>query len=207
MIRRHGDAQVPVPADPLALPRDRATDQSNEVDRASLGLEEDLTLDLGRQFATVRGRTATRTGRPGLWREGPTVIQERRLDVQPEPSIAPGSIARNIRYPQNAIAAPGFFSWAANAPDLPPPGPAPAALEPSRVDEYYLSSLFLGLPDSAPWVVAGHERPQPGLEPFQSRPGVMGQPGSGWPVVAPEIPSYGSRVPLLRPRTLIGSAN
>jgi hypothetical protein len=122
------------------------------------------------------------------------------------PAISPGTIARNIRYQQNGIASPGFFSWAANQPDLPPPGPVPAALEPSRVDEYYLSSLALGLPDSAPWVVAGHERPQPGPDGFQSRPGIMGQPSTGWPVVSPSIPSYGSRVPLLRPRTLIGAA-
>lgn len=198
--------QVPVPADPLALPRDRATDQSNQVDRAALGLEADLTLNLGRQ-ETDRRRFVTRAGRPGRFREGRVIMLSPDGNFSPMPAIGAGSIARNVRYPQNAIASPGYFSWAANQPDLPPPGPQPAATEPTRVDEYYLSSLFLGLPDSAPWVVAGETRPQPGLAGFQSKPGVMGQPGTGWPVLAPQIPSYGSRVPLLRPRTLVGSSS
>lgn len=206
MFRSKGNAQLPVPADPYALARDRATDQSNDVDRASLGLEENVTLDLGSQVATVKGRTLTRAGRPGLFREGRTVIQERRLDVEPMPAIGAGTINREITYPPDGIAVPGFFNVAANQPSLPPPGAARATLEPSRVSEYYMSSLWLGLPDSAPWVITG-ERPQPGLQGFQSRPGIQAQPGTGWPVVAPEIPSYGSRVPLLRPRTLIGSAN
>ena len=194
-----------VAADPYALPRDRATDRSDADVWASLGLEEvPGGPNLGDQV-TDPGRFLSRTKRPARWREGRTVMQERRLDVQPMPAIGPGSIARNVRYPQDGIASPGYFSWAANAPDLPAPGPVPAALEPSRVDEYYLSSLWLGQADPAPWVVAGFERPQPGLEGFQSRAGVQGQPSTGWPVLAPEIPSYGARVPLLRPRGLVGS--
>ncbi len=205
MLRRSKEgAQVPVPADPYALPRDRATDQSNAVDRASLGLEDDVSLDLGVQVTDPR-RFVTRTGSPGRWREGRVLMQERNLQFYAEPAIGPGTINRNIDYPSKGQATPGFFSWAANAPDLPPPGPVPEALEPSRVSEYYMSSLWLGQADSAPWVITG-ERPQPGLSGFQSRPGVMAQAATGWPVVAPEVPSFGSRVPLRRPRTLIASA-
>lgn len=206
MFRRTKDnRQVAVAADPYALARDRATDRSNATDRASLGLEDDLTLNLGRQVTDER-RFFTKAGTPGRSWSEPFRPQGRRLDVMPEPAIAPGSIARNIRYPQNAIAVPGFFNVAANQPDLPPPGPAPAAIEPSRVDEYYLSSTFLGIADSPPWVVAGLERPQPGLQPFQSPATVQGQPSSGWPVISPEIPSFGSRVPLRRPRNLVAAA-
>ncbi len=204
MIRTKDNRNVPVAADPYALARDRATDQSNDVTRATLGLEDNPTLNLGEQVATQPGRVETTVGRPGRWREGPVVMQERRLDVMPMPAIGEGTINRNIRYPQNATPVPAYFSWAANR-QIVDSGVEPAAIEPSRVDEYYLSSTWLGITDPAAWVVTG-DRPQPGLEPFQSRPGIMGQPSTGWPVVGPEIPSYGSRVPLLRPRTLIEGA-
>lgn len=208
MFRRTKDGRTQqVGSDPLALPRDPATDRANRTDWQTLGLEERTPPPrLGRQVPTVqaaRRRAFTRSGQPGLWREQPVIVQGRRLDAMPEPQIGAGTINRNIRYPNNGIATPGFFSWAANAPDLPAPGPVAAALEPSRVDEYYMSSTFLGLPDSAAWVVAGLERPQPGLQGFQSPPGVMGQPSTGWPVLAPEVPSYGARVPLRRPRGLV----
>ena len=203
MFRTKDNKQVAVPADPYALRRDRSTDQSNATDRAALGLEDDLSLNLGRQV-TDEARFFTKAGFPGRFREGRVIVQAVDGNYSPEPAIGPGSIARNIRYPQNGIAVGGYFSWAANDLELPPPGPVPEATDPSRVDEYYLSSLFLGLPDSAPWVVAGYDRPQPGLAGFQSPATVMGQPGTGWPVIAPEIPSYGSRVPLRRPRNLVG---
>ena len=208
MIRRtqdDGTAQM-VAADPLALPRDPATDQSNDVVWASLGLEQSPTRpNLGRQFTDPR-RFLTRTGSPGRWREGRQIVGtnppgDRDL---PMPSIGAGTINRNIRYPQDGIPVPGLFSWAANGQQA-PAGVSAAAIEPSRVDEYYLSSTFLGLADPAPWVVAGYERPQPGLQGFQAQPTIMAQPGTGWPVLAPSIPSYGSRVPLRRPRGLVSA--
>jgi len=207
MIRRsRDDIAQQVPADPLALPRDLATDQSNETDWSALGLEQSPTRpNLGRQVTTDPTREFTRAGYPGLWREGPVLVQERRLDEAPMPSIGAGTINRNIRYPNEGHATPGLFSWAANTLELPAGGPVPEALEPTRVDEYYMSSTWLGIQDPAPWVVAGYDRPQPGLEPFQSRPGLQAQPSTGWPVLAPEVPSYGSRVPLRRPRGLVGT--
>lgn len=204
MFRRTKDGrQQQFSGDPLALPRDPATDRSNETDWAALGLDgQPVRPSLGGQTATDPGRAFTRTGMPGLWRDEPVLVQGRDLDWLPLPAISPGQVRRNIRLPQDGIPVPGFFSWAANE-QCAPAGRSQAATEPSRVDEYLLTERTLQLPDSAPWVVAGYERPQPGLEGFQSPPGVQGQPGTGWPVLAPEIPSYGSRVPLRRPRGLV----
>ncbi len=91
MLRRTpDDKQVGVPADPLALPRDRRTDQSNATDRATLGLEDDLTLNLGRQVATDPKRTSTATGRPGLFKEGPAAAADRRRLDRPQHSLPAG---------------------------------------------------------------------------------------------------------------------
>lgn len=205
MLRRTADGrQVGVAPDPYRLVRDRATDQSNSDDWQTIGLEDvPGGPNLGNQV-TDPSRFLTPVGSPGRFRSGRVIIQERSLDTAPEPNLAPGTIRRNIIYPPYQIGVAGKFSWAANRQGELPPGRVP--LEPSRVSDYYQSTTFLGLPDPAPWAITG-DRPQPGLAPFPSRPTVQFNSGSGWPVLAPTVPSFGSRVPLRRPRTLLSGIN
>lgn len=204
-FRRTPDGgRVAAPPDPYRIPRDRATDQSNSDDWQTLGLEDTPGgVNLGNQV-TNPVRFLTKVGAPGRWRSGRVLIQERDLSAAPQPNLAPGTIRRNITYPPYQIGVSGKFSWAANRQGELPPGPVP--LEPSRIADYYQSSTFLGLPDPAPWAITG-ERPQPGLQGFQSRPTVQFNSGSGYPVLAPTVPSFGSRVPLRRPRTLLSGIN
>jgi hypothetical protein len=182
------------------LPRDPATDATTPRGLVTVGLggnpHEPVTL--GGQVDTTR-RGFTDAGRPGLFRTPVFRPQERSLDVIQGTTVAPGTIRRNVRYNANGARGQGFFSWAANA-----IGEA-LGFVPARPpqDEYIVSSLHLMLPDSLATVVSGTTKSAPGLEPFRERATIQAQASSGWPVEAPQIPSYGSRVPLRRPRGLV----
>lgn len=174
--------------DPFRLPRDPATDQATPAELVTVGLAGNPAppIVLGRQVKTT---DPDDTVRPA----------ERSLDTEERGTLAPGTIRRNVSYEVNGARGQGFFSWASNA-----IGEA-LGFVPARPpqDEYLVSSLFLGLPDSLATVVSGTVKTAPGLEPFRQRPTIQAQPSTGWPVEAPVIPSYGSRVPLRRPRGLV----
>jgi hypothetical protein len=180
------------------LARDPAVDRSTRVSLESVGLADNPLPPavLGRQVTAKSSRTPA--GRPGRFITALFRPQERDLDHENRGTLAPGTIRRNVTYDVNGARGQGFFSWAANA-----IGEA-VGFVPARPpqDEYVVSSLFLQLPDSLATVVSGTIKPAPGLEPFRQRPTVQAQPSTGWPVLAPQIPSYGSRVPLRRPRGL-----
>lgn len=184
--------------------RDPAVDQASREAFASVGLagNPDPPAPLGAQTSplTSGGLTRfTRAGRPGRFRLIPFRPQERDGNHENRGTLAPGTVRRNVRYAINGTPVPGFFSWAANALAF------LDVLDPARPpqDEYVVSSLFQGLPDPLPTVVSGTEKKAPGLEPFRQVPTIQAQPSTGYPVVAPQIPSYGSRVPLRRPRGLV----
>lgn len=184
--------------------RDPAVDQTTPQGFATVGLagNPDPPAPLGAQSSDVEAggeSPLTRTGRPGRFRLLPFRPQSRDLDHENRGTLAPGTIRRNVRYPINGIPAPSFFSWAANALGI------VDSLDPARPpqDEYLVSSAHLQLPDSLATVVSGTAKPAPGLEPFRSAPTVQAGASTGYPVIAPQVPSYGSRVPLRRPRGLV----
>jgi hypothetical protein len=181
------------------LPRDPAVDSTTPNGFANVGLagNPDAPVVLGRQTST-RGQE-TPVGRPGRFHTLAFRPQARNLNREQRGTLAPGTIRRNVEYAINGMRGIGFFSWAANelgntlgfAPARPPQ------------DEYLVSSLHLQLPDSLATVVSETQKPAPGLEPFRQNATVQAGASTGWPVLAPQIPSYGSRVPLRRPRGLV----
>lgn len=186
------------------FPRDPAVDHATPAALATVGLagNPDPPVSLGAQSSPLTaGGMLRRTdvGRPGRFRLVPFRPQVRDTDHEERGTLAPGTIRRNVRYAINGIPVPSFFSWAAND------RPTIETLDPARPpqDEYLVSSLHLHLPDSLATVVSGSSKPAPGLEPFRQRPTIQAQASTGYPVVAPQIPSYGSRVPLRRPRGLV----
>lgn len=185
-------------------PRDPAVDESTAASFESVGLagNPNLPVVLGPQTSELNlgtGSRRTKVGRPGAWKTLPFTPHARDLNTERRGTLAPGTIRRNVRYKVNGSRASGFFSWAANelANVL---GFVPAR---APQDEYLVSSLHLMLPDSLATVVSGTSKPAPGLEPFRGGETVQGQASTGWPVLAPQIPSYGSRIPLRRPRGLV----
>ncbi len=83
------------------------------------------------------------------------------------------------------------------------PGAADFSQLQAPQDEYVMMTLALGLQDPLPTVVSGFVKPQPGLTRTYHLTTIQAQPSTGWPVLAPQIPSYGSRIPLRRPRGLV----
>lgn len=193
-----------VAGQPYRLARDPATDQSNAVSLETLGLAGNPAQPsvLGTQVTSERV-FFTDQGRPGQWEGQAPKVAERDSDAMVPRGIAAGTIRRNVRYPTNLIQVQALYSWTDNDPCF-----SPGTLDPllnTVQDEYVVSSTFRSLEDSSPTVVSGTVKPAPGLEPFRPTPGVMGQPGTGWPVLQPAIPSFGSRIPLLRPRGLVAA--
>ncbi len=186
------------------FPRDPAVDRTTPQGFANVGLagNPDPPVVLGAQTSELEaGDESRRTsaGRPGRFRLQAFRPQARDLNHERRGTLAPGTIRRNVRYPINGIPVPSFFSWAANDECV------ADSLDPARPpqDEYLVSSVHLMLPDSLATVVSGSSKPAPGLEPFRQEPTVQAGPSTGYPVVAPQIPSYGSRIPLRRPRGLV----
>jgi hypothetical protein len=181
------------------LPRDPAVDHTTPQGFETVGLAGDPFPPVVLGSQTSHKSHATPAGRPGFWRLIPFRPQERSLDRLQGTTVAPGTIRRNVQYSKNGIPAPGLFSWAANLITY------ALGFEPARPpqDEYLVSSHHLMLADSLATVVSGTTKTAPGLEPFRGGATVQAGPSTGWPVVAPQIPSYGSRVPLRRPRGLV----
>lgn len=187
------------------IARDPAVDHSTPIQHATVGLADnpDPPTTLGAQSSdrvlADGGTRRTRAGRPGKWRTALFRPAARDLDHENRGTLAPGTIRRNVRYPINGIPVRSFFSWAGND------ACAVDRLDPARPpqDEYLVSSAHLMLPDSLATVVSGTKKPAPGLEPFRGGATVQAGASTGYPVVAPQIPSYGSRVPLRRPRGLV----
>ena len=186
------------------LSRDPAVDRTTPQGFATVGLagNPDPPAPLGAQTSELNAGGQPRetpAGRPGRFRLQGFRPQARDLAHERRGTLAPGTIRRNVRYPINGIPVPSFFSWAANdecvIDELFPARPPQ--------DEYLVSSAHLQLPDSLATVVSGTKKPAPGLEPFRQAPTIQAGPSTGYPVVAPQIPSYGSRVPLRRPRGLV----
>lgn len=185
--------------------RDPAVDHSTPQGYASVGLagNPDPPTTLGAQSSELSAGSSTpgrtRAGRPGRFVTALFNPRSRDLSREERGTLAPGTIRRNIRYPINGIPVPGLFSWAANEPCV------ADTLDPTRPpqDEYLVSSVHLQLPDSLATVVSGTTKRAPGLEPFRGGATIQAGPSTGYPVVAPQIPSYGSRVPLRRPRGLV----
>ena len=188
----------------MRYPRDPAVDRTTPQGFATVGLagNPDPPTTLGAQSSdlTAQGQPKeTAVRRPGLFRLVPFRPKERDLNHENRGTLAPGTIRRNVRYPINGIPVPSFFSWAANEECV------CDSLDPARPpqDEYLVSSAHLQLPDSLATVVSGTVKRAPGLEPFRQAPTIQAGPSTGYPVIAPQVPSYGSRVPLRRPRGLV----
>jgi len=188
----------------LPLPRDPATDQSNPETWATLEpVAPDGTLariSLGRASRTTSARDPA-TGRPAFYDAEPVLVQARSENSGLIPrAVSPGTIRRNVVWPVEELGAPGLFSWAANV----HADGRPRFFQVTGVAEYIISSLALQLARPLSWVVAGVKPQLPdGPDAAIQAARFRGyQQGSGWPVVAPQVPSYGSRVPLLRPSGL-----
>lgn len=199
---------------PYQLRRDPATDRGNLVDLATIGLasRDPVTLTLvatpgalaenlgGRQTGIVQART--RVGRPGLVHTDPFRVLQPAApnDAGPGPILAPGTVRRNVEWPLIGGGGRGEFSSTANT----RPGGPGRGFQLTKLAEYIISSLALrvggGL--SLSWPVAG-VKPLIGEGPDASHRHTMLRQASGWPVVAPAVPSFSSRVPLLRPRNLV----
>lgn len=195
------------------LRRDQATDRGNLTDLATVGLafRDPQTLALvptpgalaeslgGLQVGVVPSRT--RVGRPALRFTVPFVPVQPAApnDAGPGPILGPGTVRRNVEWPLIGGGGRGGFSSTAND----RPGGPGRGFQLTKVGEYLISSLFLrvggGL--SLSWPVAG-VKPLIGEGPDASHRHRMAARASGWPVVAPSVPSFSSRVPLLRPRNL-----
>lgn len=205
-------AAVRRPPGVYSYPRDPATDRSTVDDFESVGL---AAVDpatglvvlapnalaqhlLGRQVGARP--IASRVGRPAR-----DTVKEFRPSTQPTnpPALvsnAPGSIRRNLVWPIVGGGGVGLFSSTANG----HPGGPGLAFEVTGVAEYYLSTLRRLLPRALSWVVAG---PKPPIAegPDGQHAHRMGAWASGWPVVAPTVPSYSARVPLRRPQGLVSN--
>ena len=204
-------AQTPAASDDggnYRIVRDPAVDQTTPQGFATVGLagNPDPPVPLGPQTSPLNFGTGSRrtpAGRPGCWQTDVFRPGSRgsdgSLNREESGTLAPGTIRRNVQYTKNGIAAQGFFSWAANAIAY------ALGFTPARdpQDEYLVSSLFLGIADSLATVVSGTVKSAPGLEPFRGGATVQAGASTGWPVLAPQIPSFGSRVPLRRPRGLV----
>lgn len=196
------------------IARDPAVDQTTPQGFRSVGLagNPDPPVVLGPQTSHLNdgtGERRSKQGRPTCWKT--SVFRPRERDLNREGpgsqkdgagergTLVPVNVRRNVQYAKNGIPAPGFFSWAANVLGW------AFGFEPARPpqDEYLVSSHFLGIADSLATVVSGTTKPAPGLEPFRGGATVQAGASTGWPVIAPQIPSYGSRVPLRRPRGLV----
>lgn len=191
-------------ASAFQLPRDPATDQSNLVEWSTLeptppdGLLPRLAL--GRQVSLKP--QLTRVGRPGFYGVTPVLVQARDSRAAAAKAIGPGTIRRNVVWPTEEIGSRGLFGWAGNAATA-----AGRFFQVTGVKEYIVSSLHLQLARPLPWVVTGQKPPlSQGVDQVaQSRRFRGYQQGSGWPVIAPSIPSYSARVQLLRPRGLVSN--
>jgi hypothetical protein len=186
------------------LTRDPAVDQTQPFGFAAVGLayNPDPPVVLGAQTSKLNhgsGSRRTKVGRPGCWVTAPFAPHVRDTDHEVRGTLAPGSIRRNVDYAINGIPCASFFSWAANKLGF------AVGFEPARKpqSEYLVSSVFLGIRDSLATVVSGTVKAAPGLEPFRGGATVQAGASTGWPVIAPQIPSFGSRVPLRRPRGLV----
>lgn len=199
------------PSSPYALPRDRATDRSNLVDLQTIGLAArdpqtgllvpvDPAWNMGRQVGVDDGLDG-KTGRPDGARQDPIVVQARDPDAAPPVAFAPGSIRRNVTWPAEGNGGKGQFSWASN--QASDPG---APFQVTGVAEYVISSLHLQLSRALSWVVAGVKPAIPAGPAGQHGTGQVLRAATGWPVVAPQVPSYSARVPLLRPRDLVSQS-
>lgn len=185
---------------PFRLPRDPATDGTSPAGFETVGLDGDPypRVVLGRQVESG-ARDFSRAGRPARFRSGIVRVQARNLGAELRPACSPGTIRRNVLYPGNGLG-PTVFDPVTNT--FVESRSKPSDLQPPQ-DEYLVSSLALGLSDPLATVVSGTIKPDPGLQDTYRTSTIQAQPSSGRPVIAPQIPSYGSRVPLLRPRGLV----
>lgn len=195
------------------LPRDRATDQSNLEVWRTLGFAAtdpqtgELVAttqpppNLGRQTRTTPV-TDPKTGRPDFYRPEPILVQERNLRALAPKAIGPGTIRRNVVFPlgggnSGSGGTRSLYSCAGSA-----SGDAPRLFEPSNPAEYIVSSVHLQLSRPLAWVVAGRKPSIPD-GPHGQHAHISAARATGFPVVAPNVPSFGSRVPLLRPPSLV----
>jgi hypothetical protein len=197
-LRRSGQSVQQVPPDPLALPRDPATDKSNRTDRQTVGLQDEPTVNLGAQVATNRSRFRTPVGRPGFWGgAGRLILQARRLDVAAPLAVGAGTIRRELDWPVREVGATGYMSWAANETGDLRRG---RFHQVTAAHDYYVSSDWIP-PNFDQWPVTGHKPALPAD--WRPLPSVMADLSTGWPVLAPTVPSFGARVPLRRPRGVV----
>lgn len=190
----------PIALGPYRLPRDPAVDKATLRDRAAIGIDENPypPVVLGTQ---VEGPGLDHTGgRPTRSRTDAVTVSSYRTPGS-RPSIAPGTIRRNVNWPRNGIDLT-IFNPAANRFEQ----PAPVDLGELRLpqSDYVIDSRFRQQVDSLATVVSGSRKPHPGLGRTYSTPSIMAGQATGWPVIAPQVPSFGSRVPLRRPRSLAG---
>lgn len=213
---------------PYRLPRDPRTDRGNLTDLATVGLavRTDQALQPGGSRGPVPALVAvpaataenlggnqvgvvaqfTRQGRPALsrvdrFRAVQTVSPS--VDSGPGPVLLAGTIRRDVAWPLVGGGGRGEFSATANA----RPGGPGRAFDVTAVLEYVISSVAarVGGGLSLLWPVAG-VKPLIGQGPDATHRHRMLGRASGWPMVAPSVPSYGSRVPLLRPRGLVSQS-
>lgn len=181
----------------LPLPRDPATDRSNAQNWQDMGQGQPVPLGRSRRLTA---QVDSRTRRPVRWRNTPVRVQARNLSQAAPVRLAPGTIRRNVVFPTRGHGGRGLFSWTANRSE-PNPGRPFQVTNPAR---YLVSSLHLGLAAPLKWPILGAKPPVP-EGPQGQRLRRMAGPSTGWPVVAPTVPSFGSRVPLLRPRGLVSN--
>lgn len=205
--------QAPPPGVYTAYPRDPRTDRSNLIALEAIGLAARdpqtgalvaepgaLTLHpLGEQVGARSQLTAT--GRPGFLETLPVRVRQVRGDRAAGQAIAPGTVRRNVAWPIVGGGGRGAFSSTANS----RPGGPGRGFQLTAVTEYILTSLRLMLPRPDQWVVAGVKPLIPEGPDGQHPHFPMALQGSGWPVVAPTVPSFSSRVPLLRPAGLVSN--
>jgi hypothetical protein len=153
----------------------------------------------GRQVGIVPA--VSKVGRPALRHTLPFRVLQPAApnDAGLGPVLAPGTIRRNVEWPLIGGGGRSGFSATANG----RPGGPGRGFELTKVMEYLISSIALrrGGGISLSWPVAG-VKPLIGEGPDASHRHSMLGRASGWPVVAPSVPSFSSRVPLLRPRNL-----
>ncbi len=209
MARR--TAQALIEATP-PLPRDRATDKSNLIVWQTLGLavrdpqtgelaSSTPPPNLGRQTRTT-AVVDDKTGRPDFYKPERVIVQARNLRALAPKAIGPGTIRRNVTFPLGGgpIGSGGsrsLYSAAGSA-----SGDAPKLFEPSNPAEYIASSVHLQLARPLPTVVAG-AKPSIPDGPSGQHTGISAAHSTGWPVVAPNVPSFGSRVAPIRPQSLV----
>jgi len=208
------------------LPRSGATDRGNLTDLATVGLayrDPNLLQPGGARGAipalvaapaataenlggrqTGRVAAFTRTGRPALQHDvpfDPVTKVSPSVDAGPGPVLASGTVRRNVEWPLLGGGGRGEFSGTANG----RPGGPGRAFEVTPVDEYIISSLHLQLPLPLSAPVAGVKPPILNGPDATHRNRLWHARSSGWPVVAPSVPSFSARVPLVRPRNLVSA--